>query len=207
MAIEQKKPTKRSINALETKNTIFSTALSLFAKYGYDKVTIEDIARHAKVSKGNFYTHFDSKDSVLVEQFFRIDAHYINVFKKVAADEPAGNRLRIFIAAMCDYCQNVCGINAIQVVYANQVSANKHVHILDNKERPFYHFLREIITQGQNSGEFRTDINLEEMVEITARFARALLYDWCLSNNAFALQTEGDKYTDFILSALKKSTV
>lgn len=204
MAIEKKKPTQRSISALETKNTIFNVALKLFAKYGYEKVTIEDITKHANVSKGNFYTHFDSKDSVLVEQFHRIDSHYIEVFKKIPSNESASNRLRILIGAMCDYCKNICGINAIQVVYANQVSANKHVKILNNTERPFYSFFREIVIQGQINGEFRNDIEPDELVELIARFCRALLYDWCLYNNTFDLQIEGNKYTDFILSSLSR---
>lgn len=204
MAIEKKKPTQRSLDALETKNTIFTVALKLFAKYGYDKVTIEDIAKHSKISKGNFYTHFDSKDSVLVEQFYRIDAHYIEVFKNLPDNESASNQLRLIIGAMCDYCKNICGINTIQVVYANQVSPNKHVKILNNKERPFYKFISDIIVHGQNTGEFRSDMKPDELVELVARFCRALLYDWCLYNNTFDLQVEGTQYTEFILSTLRK---
>ncbi|MEA4825440.1 MAG: hypothetical protein VB130_02220, partial [Clostridium sp.] len=116
----------------------------------------------------------------------------------------ASNRLRIIIEAMCDYCKNVCGINAIQVIYANQVSATKHVKILNNKERPFYSFLREIVTLGQSNGEFRDDIKSEDLVELIARFCRALLYDWCLYNNDFDLEIEGTHYTDFILTSLRK---
>lgn len=204
MPDKHKKLTQRSISALETKNAIFNAALMLFSKYGYDKVTIENITKHANVSKGNFYTHFDSKDSVLVEQFNRIDSYYINVFNKVSPNESASNRLRIIIEAMCDYCKNVCGINAIQVIYANQVSATKHVKILNNKERPFYSFLREIVTLGQSNGEFRDDIKSEDLVELIARFCRALLYDWCLYNNDFDLEIEGTHYTDFILISLRK---
>lgn len=48
------KLTQRQINALETKNTIYNTALKLFAKYGYDRVTVDEIAKYAGVSKGSF---------------------------------------------------------------------------------------------------------------------------------------------------------
>lgn len=203
MSIANKKPTKRELSALETKNKLFRTALMLFSKYGYEKVTIENITDHAKVSKGNFYNHFDSKDGVLVEQFHRIDSHYINVFNNISKDDNASNKLRALIGAMCDYCKNTCGVNAIQVIYANQVSSNKHSKILDNKNRPFYTFIRETVAQGQNNGEFRCDIELEKMVELIARYCRALLYDWCLYNDSFDLQIEGNNYTDFILSSIR----
>lgn len=204
MSIEMKKPTQRSISALETQNTIFNVAIKLFSKYGYDKVTIEDVAKHSNISKGNFYNHFNSKDSVLVEQFRRIDAHYLEVFEKVSIDESASNKLRILINAMCDYVEHVCGINAIQVVYANQISQNKHIKILNNEDRPFYTLIHEIITQGQNNGEFRCDINSAELVNLISRGCRGLLYDWCLYNDTFDLQTEGVRSTDHMLDFLRK---
>jgi len=204
MTIENRKPTQRNISASETKNKIFHTALMLFEKYGYEKVTIKDITKHANVSKGNFYTHFQSKDSVLVEQFNRIDSHYISIFKEIPSTESASNRLRILIGAMCDYCENVCGINAIQVVYANQISATKITKILNNTERPFYSLIQEIVILGQSNGEFRSDIEPDKLMELIARFCRALLYDWCLYNDSFDLKTEGDNYTNFILNALNQ---
>lgn len=205
MAIGKKRPTQRSISAKETKNKIFKTALKLFSKYGYDKVTVEDITNHAKISKGNFYTHFDSKDSVLTEQFNRIDSYYIEKFNQFATlDMSGGARLRLLITAMCDYCKNVCGINAIQVVYANQVASNKHVEILNNHSRPFYKYIHDSIVYGQQHHEFRADITPDELTKLVARLCRALLFDWCLYNDAFDLQVEGERYTDFILDAIKK---
>lgn len=204
MTIGKKKLTKRSISALETKNKIYNIALKLFAKHGYETVTIEDIAKYAKISKGNFYTHFDSKDSVLLELFNRIDSYYVEVFKHVSDNETAENQIRILLGAMCEYCKNVCGIKAIQVIYANQVSSKPHTKILNNKARAIYTFLRKIIVLGQSNGEFQSDVNPDYLAEIVARFFRALLYDWCLYNDDFDLQTEGDRYFDFIVKAIKK---
>ena len=200
----EKKLTQRSINAKETKNVIYNSALFLFSKYGYERVTIVDITKYAGVSKGNFYTHFKSKESVFVELFHRIDSHYIEVYKNVNKNETAINKLRILIDAMCDYCFNVCGIDAIKIVYASQISQTKNVEILNNKSRPFYYFIRKIVVEGQESGVFRNDISSEELVELIARCARALLYDWCLYNNEFNLIDESKNYTDFIIDSISK---
>ncbi len=44
---------------------ILSTAASLFASHGVDHVTMTDISDEADVSRGNLYSHFDSKEELL----------------------------------------------------------------------------------------------------------------------------------------------
>ena len=202
--IKSKKETQRTINAQETKNTIFNSALKLFYEFSYDRVTIADIAELAGVSKGNFYNHFKSKDSILVEQFRRIDGRYSEVFDKLPPGMTAGDKLRKLISTMCDYCENICGVNAIKVSYSNQISANKHVEILMNYDRPFYAYLHEIVRQGQSCGEFRDDIQEDYMITIISRYCRALVYDWCLSGDGFNLCKEGERYAEFVLESLNK---
>jgi AcrR family transcriptional regulator len=43
---------------------ILNAAADLIAHYGYDKTTVEDIAREAGVSKGAIYLHFRSKEDL-----------------------------------------------------------------------------------------------------------------------------------------------
>ncbi|MEI7463464.1 MAG: TetR/AcrR family transcriptional regulator, partial [Candidatus Taylorbacteria bacterium] len=148
MSIVKNRLTKRSLSALETKNNIFNTALLLFAQYGFDKVTVDDITKYAGVSKGSFYTHFESKESVLVDQFRKIDNHYEQVFKNVPPNESAGNRLLILVGAMTDYCANVCGLGPLKVVYASQISPGINTKILINQDRRFYVLIRDIVKRG-----------------------------------------------------------
>lgn len=46
---------------------LLKAAWQLFAKRGYRNTTIDQIARRARVTKGAFYHHFDSKEAVLME--------------------------------------------------------------------------------------------------------------------------------------------
>lgn len=173
MSITKKKPlTKRKLDAIETKNNIFNTALLLFSQYGFDKVTVDDITKYAGVSKGTFYNHFESKESVLVVQFQKIDKHYDQVFKMVSPEESAGNRLLIFVGALADYCTNVVGLAPLKVVYASQISGAS-IKILDNLDRRIYKLLTDIVKRGKASGEFHVYIEDEELVEYLARSCRS----------------------------------
>lgn len=203
MAIEKRPPTKRELNAIETRKTLFNTALRLFSKYGYDAVTIEDITKRAGLSKGTFYNHFSSKEGVLIEQFILIDEHYAEVFKHVPEDVTASGRIMIFVDAMCDYVSRVAGIGSLQVIYGNQVSSPHAIRILNNKDRACYKILRDIAVKGKNSGEFPVNMDIDNFAEMIMRAARAVIFDWCLYNGSFNLIEEGRRYFSNILHSLR----
>ena len=48
----------------EREQRILSAAAERIAHYGYDKTTIEEIARDAGISKGAVYLHFRSKEQL-----------------------------------------------------------------------------------------------------------------------------------------------
>lgn len=53
--------------AEKTRGRILASALSLFAKKGYEHTTFTDIAARLRLTKGAVYWHFDSKEKLLVE--------------------------------------------------------------------------------------------------------------------------------------------
>jgi AcrR family transcriptional regulator len=48
------------------RDRLLSAAAAVFARKGYELTRVEDIARTAKTSYGNFYRHFRNKDEVLI---------------------------------------------------------------------------------------------------------------------------------------------
>ena len=52
--------------AEKTRKRILASALSLFAKKGYEKTTFTDIAARLDMTKGAVYWHFDSKQALLM---------------------------------------------------------------------------------------------------------------------------------------------
>ena len=57
-----------------TKERIFDTAIMLFAKEGYENVSMRDIANGATINVASIYNHFSSKDEILdtIYQYFRL---------------------------------------------------------------------------------------------------------------------------------------
>jgi len=50
----------------ETKKRILDASLDLFSKFGYEGTGIADICKEANISKGAFYHHFNSKQTVFL---------------------------------------------------------------------------------------------------------------------------------------------
>ena len=57
----------RIIKSNGNKKRIIEAALELINENGYDNVSVDEITKHAEVSKGAFYIHFKSKED-LIEQ-------------------------------------------------------------------------------------------------------------------------------------------
>ena len=50
----------------DKKKKILEKAIELFGEAGYLKTTVEEITNSLGISKGSFYTYFDSKESLLL---------------------------------------------------------------------------------------------------------------------------------------------
>jgi AcrR family transcriptional regulator len=67
----------------------------LLARWGYQKTTMEDLAREAGVAKRSIYLHFGSKDGVALASIDRIVARLVERLRALAAsDLPVADKLR-----------------------------------------------------------------------------------------------------------------
>lgn len=194
---------RKQINAIETKQKLFKTAVKLFSKFGYDKVTVDSITQKTGVSKGTFYTYFNSKESILVEQFKLIDNHYDDVLSSMPEDASATELLVTLLTAMADYCVNVTGIDILKIIYMSQISNSATIRILNNKNRGLYRHLYAIIRKGVEAGEFHLIHDEDTVVEWITRCARGMIYDWCLYGGEIDLVKEAVKYFGTISYLLK----
>src|SRR4051794_25078539 len=51
---------------------MLDSAAELLVRWGYQRVTIDDVARHAGIGKGTVYLHFRSKDALFLTVLMRV---------------------------------------------------------------------------------------------------------------------------------------
>lgn len=139
----------------DTKQKIFSTAVELFLKQGYDNTTIEQIAEQADVAKRTFFNHFPTKEAVL---------GYLGAYRLAMA----GVMLEQELSRVHSAREKIITVLRI---FANENEQHKEITRLivwetfsrkvaslgperENQEQ-FRRLLTELVAEGQRQGEFR----------------------------------------------------
>ena len=86
-------------------------------------------------------------------------------------------------------------------LYQSQLSRRKEEHFL-NPNRYYMRLLKQIVAEGQRTGEIRSDISAEELSRHIVLLERAILTEWCIQDGKFALGYQGARifgfYTEFM---------
>src|SRR5687767_12683298 len=80
------------------KDSILDATDRLLSRYGYRKMTVEDIALEAGIGKGTIYLHFSSKEEVVLSHIDRIVERLKERLRQIAnSDVTAAERLRLML--------------------------------------------------------------------------------------------------------------
>lgn len=69
----------------EKRELIVRSASECFAKYGYDKTTLEDIGKAAKLNKASLYYYFKNKEDIFIQVILQESEQYIAALQEKAA--------------------------------------------------------------------------------------------------------------------------
>ena len=78
----------------ERADRILDATAELILRWGYDKTTIDDIARKAGVAKGTIYLHWKTREALFRSLMLRESLALGEDFKRRVAGDPAGATLR-----------------------------------------------------------------------------------------------------------------
>ena len=171
-----------------TKGKIISAAWKLFYEQGYDDTTIDEIIAESATSKGSFYHYFEGKDMELEAQLSGFATRY--------------EQLIYLNQELFSMIENSISLDLLARLLSTQLITKGEKHLLD-RNRYYYKLLRRIIREGQDGGEFRTDLSVNEMVKLYAIAERALLYDWCICNGEYSLKTYGSTAMPIYLAQIR----
>ncbi len=183
----------------ETKAKIVNAAWKLFYEQGYENTSVEEIVYESGTSRGSFYHYFEGKDDLLNSLSDLFDSKYEELQNNLPDDMSCFEKLMYLNNELFRMMENETPFELVSRLYSSQMTTNGSKSLLDHN-RVYYKLLRKIVAQGQNSGEFRTDISLNETVKAYALCERAIISDWCMCNGEYSLS----KYSEDLLPVLFK---
>ena len=138
-------------------NTIVESAQKVFCSRGFEKGSIEEIAKDAAIAEGTIYRYFDSKQGILDEVLLR---HYSSLFDDIQQTLPSiegpKNRLRYLIhrtLITISEDRSMCGLRTL---YARQFD-DKQPSLSHDQNRRMAVLMANEIKAGMKDGSFRSD--------------------------------------------------
>ena len=183
-----------------TRGRIISAAWKLFYQQGYEDTTVEDIVFESQTSKGSFYHYFDGKDALLGTLAYVFDEKYEELMLTMNPQMNAMDKLIYLNHELFVMIDGGISLDLLARLLSTQLLARGEKHLLD-RNRYYFKLLRQIVDEGQQTGQLRTDRTANEIVKAYALWERALLYDWCLCGGEYSLVA----YTDSVTPAFLQS--
>lgn len=175
-----------------TKGKIVSAAWKLFYEQGYDNTTVEDIINESETSKGSFYHYFEGKDALLGSLSMVFDEKYEELKQEMPENMSAVEKLLYMNHALFTMIDNTISVELLARLFSTQLTTRGEKHLL-NRNRTYFKLLQQVVRQGLDRGELRSDMTANQIINDYAMFERALMYDWCLSDGKYALSQYGDR--------------
>jgi TetR/AcrR family transcriptional regulator, fatty acid metabolism regulator protein len=160
--------TPRSQTAIDKRRTILDAAVRVFARQGFHRCRVSDIADEAGVAYGLVYHYFDSKEEVLDTLFLeRWELLLAAIADVDARDAPARDKLyevASFIVDSYRYDPDLMKVIIVEVTRAANSFGDTHLA----KIREAYEGIAAIVQKAQDAGTFKPTV--------TAQFAALAFY-------------------------------
>jgi AcrR family transcriptional regulator len=188
--------TRRQEQALVTRDRIYSAAINLMDRKGFENITIADISKEAGVSVGAFYHYFTSKNDILAEIFHKVDEYFSTQVITALKAESIPERI-------VEYFDHYAKFNVSSGVEMTQQLFNPKIKFFLKKDRPLLTILEDLIQEGQERNEIRADEAPEELSRFLFLMARGIIFEWSLYDGSYDLEATMHKYIETLVSTLK----
>ena len=185
-----------------TKGKIISAAWELFYEQGYDDPTVEEIIEKSQTSKGSFYHYFEGKDALLGSLSILFDEKYQELMETIDDNMNCFEKLMYLNRELFKMVENGVAIDLMARLYSSQLITKGEKHLLDHN-RVYFKVLKQIVVQGQQRGQIRSEIPVNEIVKVYAMCERAILYEWCICGGDFSLIQYTERVFPMLLGGYK----
>jgi len=146
---------RSSVKQKEVREAILDATDSLLSRYGYKKMTIDDLAKEVGIGKGSVYLHFTSKEEIVLSHIDRIIEQLKGKLSAIAkSDEKPEKRLREMLQtrvlhrfeSVQHYTQN---LNDLLAAIRPNFLARRELYFTEEAR-----IFTAVIEDGQQSGDF-----------------------------------------------------
>ena len=161
---------------------IYNVARELFQEQGFEATTVEQIAQRADIAPATFFNHYQSKGGVMALMTSEIADHVGHLVERHLAGPGS---IRVRLAGLAEDA-------AHQIGETHQVARDVMLELVRTEGRPentspylarVHDPLREMLEEGQRSGEIRSDEDAVFLSEMVLGALNTALTNWLADPN------------------------
>ena len=202
-----KKVKSNEKRSADTKEKIRKCAEVLFRERGFEDTSVNLIVQKAGISKGTFYVHYDSKDSLVADFITNtigwMDSSYDAVLDSCADGIPVSEVLLSLVKKVSHNITADLGYTIVQTVGSIQIRKTTNYDMLLTFNKGLYASVYKLVKKGIEQGEFKTLISAESVAEDIVTAIRGFIFEWIVRYPNFDLNDCLRKHFEIYLAGLQ----
>lgn len=198
---------KDATQTISTRDAILDATDRLLARYGYKKMTIDDLAKEVGIGKGSVYLHFESKQEIALSHIDRIVERLKTSLHATAQSKGTPekklrkmliDRVLIRFDSVQHYSQSL-----------NELLAQVRPQLLERRRRYFEEEARlfaMVLAEGKSAGVFKIKDPIEAgqaIIDTTNALLPYSLSAWELGERS-EIEKKTNNVADLLLNGLLK---
>ena len=184
-----------------TKDSILRVANQLFSRFGFQKTSMDEIAKVARKAKGSLYYHFTSKEDLFREVVSIEMTKLKNQLSTIVCnpDLKASDKIKQYLITRMEILNSAAN-------YHETLKADffEHFHFIDDLRTDLDTWekenLKKIILQGVHTGEFTLVAEINILLDMFLMILKGLEIPFFLQNK----YEEYSPYFDRLINILNK---
>ena len=157
---------------------ILTAALHCFAQEGYQKTTMQDVARKAGLSAGSLYNYFESKEA-MVEALAQLSADKMgSLIAELRERGPLGEALESLAAGWAETLNAPGGRSVARfnvVLWAEALSSEPLQKRLGGVDCAMLETITRVVEEGRSQGEIAADLEPGRVAEAVLIYMSGLV--------------------------------
>ncbi|NLP58812.1 TetR/AcrR family transcriptional regulator [Lutibacter sp. B1] len=188
----------------QTRDKIVDAAERLFSKFGFHKTSMDEIAKVSRKAKGSLYYHFASKEDLFRQVVSNELVNFKNQMSLIIDDNnlKASEKIKLILITRMRVVNEAAN-------YHDTLKADffEHYDFIDDlrieHDKWEKSILKDLIIQGVESGEFTTNLDVDELLEMYLMLVKGLEIPFFLQNKYKKYYSSFEKLIDIFIKGLK----
>ena len=181
---------------------IIDAAVRVFARNGYYKSRVSDIAREAGIAAGTIYLYFKTKDAILVTLFREKMAEWVALVRKaIAGERDPVAKIRKIVALhfkVIEEHPDLAEVVQIELRQGQKFFRGASAHEIS----AYFDVIQGVLEEGVAAGRIRHDLPVKIATKMLFGAMDQLATSWVLGKRAYRLSDAADAVATIFLKGV-----